>query len=371
MDLASIAKLAAGTLALETGALTLLLSGDRTMYLAFWIAHAIASVPTALLMRRLLPAAMQRPARLALALAYALALVLPVLGAAGVLAAAWLAPAWPARVQRLDHLRDAPKLEVFALTLDIEQRPDELPAGQVARMARDPARPRAQRIRAVLALREMAPRVAVPTLRSLLADPDEEIRLLAYSIVEVWERNLTAKLQAAMRELEGLRAEGAQGAQFARAAQQVAELQLEFVYQGLAQGDLRDFMMDQAKMYCRLALEATPAEPSLLMMHLRLSLALGAHEEAREMLLRLRATDASPTMWRPYAAELAWQERRYADVRQVLRPLRTEQVAPRLRPVVRVWSAHEEGGRDATPTAPAPLSAPATPPLHTAPEALV
>ncbi|HWP18525.1 MAG TPA: hypothetical protein VNO84_05320 [Burkholderiaceae bacterium] len=371
MDMASVGKLAAGAVALETGALALLSSANPAMFAVFWVAHGIASIPTALLAWRLLPRPLQQPRALSLILCYMLALVLPVLGVAGVLLAAWLARLLPAVSRGDDHLREAPRLEVFALTLDIEQRPDELPAGQVARMARDPTRPRAQRIRAVLALREMAPRVAVPTLRSLLADPDEEIRLLAYSIVELWERDLMAKLQEALRELEGLQSEGAQGPLYARAAQQVAELQLEFVYQGLVQGDLRDFTMDQAKMYCRMGLEAAPAEPSLLMMHLRLSLARGAHEEARQMLRRLGDTDASPTMWRPYAAELAWQERRYADVRQVLKPMRTEQVAPRLRPVIRVWSPQE---REDTPPAAMPLShhpARSAPPLHSATEAMV
>ncbi|WP_019561341.1 MULTISPECIES: hypothetical protein [Caldimonas] len=354
MDTTSLSKLASGAVALEAGALALLWSPDPAMYWAFWAGHAAAAAPTALLGWKLLPPPLQRPKRWSLALAYTVALMMPVLGVVGVVLAAWLAHALPARVRRRDHLREAPTLEVFAISLDIEQRPDELPAGQVARMARDPGRARAQRIRAVLALREMAPRVAVPTLRALLADPDEEIRLLAYSIVEVWERELTAKLQAALRELQALRAQGAHGPVLSRAAQQVAELQLEFVYQGLAQGDLRDFTMDQARTYCRIALEATPEEPSLLMMHLRLSLAQGAHGEARDMLLRLRATDASPTMWRPYAAELAWQERRYQDVREVLRPMHADQVAPRLRPVVRVWARPQRG--EPRVSRPAPLS---------------
>lgn len=370
MDTTSLSKWASGAVALEAGALALLWSPDPAMYLAFWAGHAVAAAPTALLGWKLLPAALRQPKHWSLALCYTVALLMPVLGVLGVVLAAWLAHALPARVRRRDHLRDAPTLEVFAVSLDIEQAPDELPAGQVARMARDPSRARAQRIRAVLALREMAPRVAVPTLRALLADPDEEIRLLAYSIVEVWERELTAKLQTAQRELQALRAQGAHGPVLSRAAQQVAELQLEFVYQGLAQGDLRDFTMDQAKTYCRIALEATPEEPSLLMMHLRLSLAQGAHREAREMLLRLRATDASPTMWRPYAAELAWQERRYQDVREVLRPMHADQVAPRLRPVVRVWS-RPDGGEPAV-SRPAPLTDASRPrPLSGIAEALV
>ena len=330
-------KLGALIVALETLATWLLVSRDDVHLLLFWLVHGTAAVLVGLLLWSLLPADLRRPRRLSLSLLTVLALFFPVIGVFGLLLAARLAQWLPHRQQATDHLREAPQLQVFAVShLDDDQRRD-LPAGQTARIARDQSQPQAQRIRAVLALREMSPRMTLPVLRRLLSDPDEEIRLLAYGISNTWEQRLTDSLQEALRDVEVVRHNDGDGPALARAAQRVAELQMEFIYQGLAQGDLRDFALQQALHYCTIARQALPQDTGLQLMFLRLSLAAGKTQDARAVLERLAAEGASPTLWRPYAAELEWIERHFDRIAAELAPLGARQVAPRLRPIVRVW----------------------------------
>jgi len=330
-------KLGSFIVALESVAAWLLFSRNDAHLLLFWLVHGAAAVLLGMLLWTLLPAALRRPRRLSLSLLAVLALFFPVIGVFGLLIAARLAQWLPMRHKTNDHLREAPQLQVFAVShIDDDQRRD-LPAGQTARIAMDQSQPPAQRIRAVLALREMTPRMTLPVLRRLLSDPDEEIRLLAYGISNTWEQRLTDTLQEALREVEVVRHGAGSGPALARAAQRVAELQMEFIYQGLAQGDLRDFALQQALQYCNLAREALPLDTGLQLMFLRLSLAAGKTRDARAVLERLTAEGASPTLWRPYAAELEWVERRFNRISTALQPLGTRQVAPRLRPVVRVW----------------------------------
>lgn len=330
-------KLGSLIVLLETVAAWLLVSRDDTHLLLFWAVHGAAAVLVGLLLWTLLPTELRKPKRLSLTLLTLLALFFPVIGVFGLLIAARLAQWLPMRHQATEHLREAPSLEVFAVShIDDDQRRD-LPAGQTARIARDQSQPQAQRIRAVLALRDMSPRMALPVLRKLLSDPDEEIRLLAYGISNTWEQRLTDSLQDALREVEVVRHAAPSGPALARAAQRVAELQMEFIYQGLAQGDLRDFALQQALHYCKIARDALPQDTGLQMMFLRLSLAAGKTDAAREVLEHLTSEGASPTLWRPYAAELEWIQRQFGRVSEVLQPLGTRQVAPRLRPVVRVW----------------------------------
>ena len=330
-------KLGSLIVLLETVAAWLLVSRDDTHLLLFWAVHGAAAVLVGLLLWTLLPTELRKPKRLSLTLLTLLALFFPVIGVFGLLIAARLAQWLPMRHQATEHLREAPSLEVFAVShIDDDQRRD-LPAGQTARIARDQSQPQAQRIRAVLALRDMSPRMALPVLRKLLSDPDEEIRLLAYGISNTWEQRLTDSLQDALREVEVVRHAAPSGPALARAAQRVAELQMEFIYQGLAQGDLRDFALQQALQYCAIARDALPQDTGLQMMFLRLSLAAGKTDAAREVLEHLTSEGASPTLWRPYAAELEWIQRQFGRVSKVLQPLGTRQVAPRLRPVVRVW----------------------------------
>jgi len=338
-------KLGSAAVVLETAAAWLLASGSDSHLLLFWLIHGAAAVLSGVLLWTLLPAPIRQPRRLSLVLLTLLALFFPLVGVFGLLLAARLAQWLPKRQKASDHLRTAPQLQVFAVShIDDDQRRD-LPAGQTARIARDQSQPQAQRIRAVLALRDMAPRMALPVLRRLLADPDEEIRLLAYGISNTWEQRLTDALQAAQREVEAVRHDTADRAALARAAQRVAELQMEFIYQGLAQGDLRDFALQQALQYCTLARQALPQDTGLRIMFLRLSLAAGRTQDARDVLAELAAEGVSPMLWRPYAAELEWNDRRFDRIAGVLQPLRAQQVAPRLRPVVRVWQAPQPSAR--------------------------
>lgn len=346
-------KLGSLIVLVETVAAWLLVSRSDMDLLLFWLMHGTAAVLAGLLLWTLLPAALRRPRRLSLSLLTLLALFFPLVGVFGLLIAARLAQWLPTRHKATDHLREAPQLQVFAVShIDDDQR-RHLPAGQTARIAQDQSQPQAQRIRAVLALREMSPRMTLPVLRRLLSDPDEEIRLLSYGISNTWEQRLTDSLQDALREVEVVRHATQGGPALARAAQRVAELQMEFIYQGLAQGDLRDFALQQALQYCTLAREALPQDTGLQLMFLRLSLAAGKTQDARDVLQRLTAEGASPTLWRPYAAELEWIERRFNRISDVLQPLGVRQVAPRLRPVVRVWQTLTP---NATPLHPAPLN---------------
>jgi hypothetical protein len=328
-------KLGPVIVALETVAAWLLASHSDTDLLLFWLVHSAAAALVGLLLWALLPAALRRPRRLSLGLLTLLALFFPIVGVFGMLLAARLAQWLPGRHRPTEHLRAAPQLQVFAVSQTSDAVQNELPPGQTARIARDQSQPQPRRIRAVLALREMSPRMTLPVLRRLLSDPDEEIRLLAYGISNTWEQRLTDSLQAALRELEAARQ--STGPVLARAAQRVAELQMEFIYQGLAQGDLRDFALEQALHYCDLALDALPQDTGLQLMRLRLSLAAGRTDEARAVLEQLATQGASATLWRPYAAELEWMLRRFDRIAATLQPLAAQKVAPRLRPVIRVW----------------------------------
>ncbi len=340
MALIALAALAG---ALEVAAARILPGAAHSgSWLPFWMFHLGASLLAAPVLRALLPPAYRQPRATALALLVALAVFLPFGGALGVVLAARLAHALPVRRQDLGMLRQTPQLEVFAVSPADDSLRTAAPAGQTARIARDQSQPQDQRIRAVLALRDMPPRLALPVMRRLLSDPDEEIRLLAYGISSAWEQRLSDALQDAMRELRQAQA-GAGGADaVARSARRVAEMHMESIYQGLAQGDLRAFALDQALHHCGIALEAMPRDTGLRMMFLRLSLAARRIDDAREALRELAAQGAGDALWRPYAAEVEWGERHYDRIAPLLAPLDPGQVAPRLRPLLRTWNTRPD-----------------------------
>lgn len=341
MDPLQFYKLAALSLSLESAALVLLDSRGDLLFFTFWLTHGAASAIAAWIVWQVLPKTLRRPRRYSLLLVFLLAMLFPLLGVGGLVVAVRLALAMPRRVTVDDAVQDAPKLEIYAVRPGLDQDVDQLPPGKIARIATDASRPTGQRIRAVLALRDMPARLALPLLRQLLGDPDEEIRLLAYSIASNWEQRVTADLQQAKEAFEALQGRRtARPETLAQAAKRVAELQMEFIYQGLAQGDLRRFAIDQAWTYTQIGLRVQPTDPTLLMLQLRLALAREDFEAAQEALLRLDE-NTSPAVWVPYAAELAWLSRNFVAVRASLSRLRAAEVAPRLRPLIQLWLSPE------------------------------
>ena len=341
MNLIQFYKLGLLSLSLETAALWLLGAHGDARYLSFWLLHGGASAAASWLVWWMLPRALRQPRTLSLGLVFVFALMFPLVGLAGLLIASRLAMALPKRQRDPDAVHEAPRLEIYAMDPQLDRGLDLLPPGQVARIASDRQAPSAQRIRAVLALRDMPARLALPLLRTLMGDANEEIRLVAYGIASQWEQRLTADLQDAQKELDALQAQGASGNALAHAAQRVAELQMEFIYQGLAQGDLRAFTLDKAWYYTNLGLKAQPADPALLILRLRLSMAREDLESAQSTLLQLDGS-TSASVWVPYAAELAWKRRNYAAVGATLDKLKRTQVAPRLRPILRLWAVRKD-----------------------------
>jgi hypothetical protein len=341
MELLQFYKLLALSLSMESAALWLLSSHGDASYLSFWMLHAGASAAASWLVWWTLPSTLRQPRLLSMMLVFMLALFFPLVGVIGLLLASRLAMAKPKRMLDEGAIREAPLLDIYAIDPQFDKTLDVLPAGQIARIAANAQAPTPQRIRAVLALRDMPARLALPLLRNLLGDGDEEIRLLAYGIASNWEQHLTADLQQAQKELDALQVQGGSGITLAHAAQRVAELQMEFMYQGLAQGDLRKFALDQAWHYTNLGLNAQPDDPTLLMLRLRLSMTKDDLEQAQNTLLLLDE-NTSPTVWVPYAAELAWKHRNYTAVGAILSQLRNAQLAPRLRPIVALWLPAED-----------------------------
>lgn len=339
MDPIQFYKLAFLSLSLESAAPVLLNTRGDAYFFAFWVTHGAAAVVAAWLVWTTLSKTLRRPRRYALSLVFLLALLFPLLGVAGLVVAVRIALASPKAPRVQDAVQDAPKLEIYAIRPGMDHEVDALPPGKVARIAVDPKRSTSQRIRAVLALRDMPARLALPLLRQLLGDPDEEIRLLAYSIASTWEQRVTADLQKVKQEFEALQARStARPEALAQAAKRVAELQMEFIYQGLAQGDLRRFALDQAWTYTQFGLRVQPNDPTLLMLQLRLAMARDDLDAAQDALMQLDE-NASPAVWVPYAAELAWKARHFTAVRAILSQLRMAEVAPRLRPMMQLWFA--------------------------------
>ncbi|WP_230681019.1 hypothetical protein [Paracidovorax cattleyae] len=197
------------------------------------------------------------------------------------------------------------------------------------------------RMRAMVALQHVSGRIASPLLRSILSDPSEDLRLLAYGMLDTLEKRINRTIDS---ELDAMRrAEAQEGATpgplTMESAHRLSDLYWELVYQELVQGDLRTHAIHESLRYCDMVLAQSPGNAQLNLRRGRLLHAQGRTDEAGDAYARARELGLPATRVLPYQAELCFERRDYAQARALLQELGQWRALPRLRPVLDYWRA--------------------------------
>lgn len=324
-------KFALSALALEAAAWAAALSGETrdALLLAYLGAHAGASVFLALAVQALLPKTQRQSRGPILLLLFGIGFAVPVLGFAGLVAAA-------VYVRRQGVLAEEARFRALELpAIDPHQRPGTgfRQAGLGAFLANTRA-PVATRLRALVALQNVPGHLASPLLRNVLADPSEDIRLLAYGMLDNREKRINDLIH-----LERERRAGAADAHTrAEATRRLADLYWELVYQALAQGDLRTHALRQSLEYTEETLAEDRHDAALHLRLGRLRQMLGEAQAAREAYETALRLGMPRTRVTPYLAELDFERRDFAAARAQMAELGGWAALPRLQPLVRYWS---------------------------------
>jgi hypothetical protein len=299
---------------LETAALSMLSSAPTLLHLASYFSlHAVASTVVTWLAWVLLPSHFKKPFIPTCALLWAFAFFIPVLGVAAILVVVQVAQRFP-RILRIERYVTVRMPEFSGVQREATERSD-LRAGDARRILKDSALPLETRLRVLVALQSMAPKAAVPLLISLLSDPSEDIRLLAYSMVDSWEKDLVQKIQKANAELVEARANGTP-AGIVNVLRRLAELHWTQADTGLARGDLRRFTLEHAQKYCEQVQVLDARAPGIWALYARVLTELGhldAAVQAVKMARRLRMPMAEAFS---LMAQIAYAQGNYAAVRR-------------------------------------------------------
>ncbi|RQZ70834.1 sugar ABC transporter permease [Burkholderia glumae] len=195
------------------------------------------------------------------------------------------------------------------------------------------------RMTALLAMQSLPVRTVSPILQEMLADPLDDIRLLAYGSLESKEKALTQRITAERAALQapGAGAGARPAEERARANKVLAELYGELIYQQLVTGDVYDNAIAQADRFAEAALALMPDDAALWRLRGRLAL-LRRDLEAADALLQ-RAIDSGFPRDRllPYLAESAYWRRDFARVASLLGAMEASGVPPALRAALEFW----------------------------------
>lgn len=186
----------------------------------------------------------------------------------------------------------------------------------------------------VAATRSMPDREAVPLLRLLLLDADDEIRLTAYVSIDQKESSLTRRINRFSRRVRAMHQ--AEPAVRARINLRLAQWNWELVYVGLAERDLRDHALAQARRHAEAALEDVDSVEVRLLLG-KILVAQGEASAGAHHLHEARDRGATLEQTLPYLAETAFLERDFDGVQRYLQDLPLSRRYPALNELRMFW----------------------------------
>jgi Flp pilus assembly protein TadD len=317
--------------ALEAGGLVSLFTyGNSQALLAGYLGvHALASALVASVLFPLLTRQQRSKPVAAFAFFFAIAFFVPVLGVAGLLGAVVVGRLVPPSARRQTFaLHASPVYDPHS-----EEVASVRSKGGVRVQLSDAAAPPETRLKALLAVQSLPARVANPLVRQMLSDPSDDLRLVAYGILDAREKSINARIHAASQRL----AQQPPARERAQLERQLADLYWELVYQGLVHGDLKDHAMTQSRRHLDQALSLEPEDAGLWSLCGRLASQEGDYGEAERAFERARRFGLPESRVLPYLCEVAFRQRRFDEVEQLAAKLAATPQVQRLAQVVKYW----------------------------------
>jgi hypothetical protein len=336
-----------GKLAIAVGTVIALLTTLGSLYLLadftestqdlllFLALQAVAAALLAAVTLVALPAQWREPRAAVYALLFSFAFFIPIFGAAGMLLAVTLTLLLPKRWGYRDFGEVTP-LEYAPLE---SESATQLRISSLRTALLDQSAPPDVRMRSLVAMRSMPMRVVGPLIRRLLGDASDDLRLVAYGMLDSEEKRINAMIAAELENLAKLPGRD----QRANSLRHLAELHWELVYTGLVQGDVREHAITSAQRHLSDALRLIPEDSGLWMLKARLLLARGETTAAEEAFYLAVSCGLEESRALPYLAELAYAGRHFDLVRHYLQLTSERQVTSVMSPVVRFWAPGSAG----------------------------
>jgi hypothetical protein len=330
-------KLGIAALLLELGAWSgpLLMGGSTDSALAsYLLVHALACVMLSLFLFPLLSTRQARPRLAIVLLMMVCSYAVPVAGFLGVLAAALVLRLYrkPATHTEFESLQ-MPEFDQH------QRRQGHFRHAGLRSFLGNIHAPIQSRLRAMVALQYVSGRTASPLLRTVLSDPSEDLRLLAYGMLDTLEKRVNSSIDAEMGTLRAAQAEGGNaGLRTLESAQRLSDLYWELIYQDLVQGDLRKHAIQESLRYCDWVLAEQADNAQLCLRRGRLLHEQKRPDEAAQAYAQARELGLPATRVLPYQAELCFDRKDFAQAHALMQELGQWSALPRLRPVVDYWS---------------------------------
>jgi polysaccharide biosynthesis protein PelE len=309
------------------------LANSLTAFFAVGVIHSLCCAILASCAFLLLPARYRKSKAWAWLLMFDFSFIAPVVGPIGILLIIHFT-----LIRKTNTLGLATPRTIELPVYDVQTR-EVARAGQGTIRSRLTANvPANVRMQSLLTLQVVPSGVANPILESLLGDKSDDVRLVAFGMLDAAEKKLSVQIHRAQKNLEKSLSRKARYDCY----RHLAELHLELVRSALVQGEMRKHVLSEA-LQCLVGAMSLQAEQEAGMLFLegRIFFAHDAtefSEAAFKSAMRFGQSEASVL---PYLAELAFNRRDLDQVREYMRRLMPLQVSPRTDTIIDLWTGRD------------------------------
>ena len=304
-------KLLIYAISAELGSLLLLLSQNSSLsyFLLYLVSHGLASALLSAVAWTFLPTRFREPKVFSLALIFSFAFFIPAIGLLTIVGGIALGVMLPALFKPLPFSQVA---KPYFTPVNNQQSAGFRQVDLKTLLTSETA-PNALRIQGMLVLKDMPGRVTGRLLRDSLGDSYEDLRLLAYGILDQKEKEITRDIDRVLQLLER-----AKESRRYRLARRLAELYWELSYQDLVRSDILTLTLERASFYADMGLMESPEDAGLWLLRGRIKMSQDNLGEAQESLIFARRLGLSPAQVNPWLAEIALQRRQLPMVRLLM-----------------------------------------------------
>ena len=171
------------------------------------------------------------------------------------------------------------------------------------------------------------------TVRDALQDQTDDIRLVAFGILDKKEKVINAKIN---QELE-LYHRAIDETDKLVHARQLAYAYWELIYKEVVEGDILSYSVDQALQYNQMVLSTYPQDAGMWSLKGQISLRSGDVDDARAAFIKALEYGIPEARVMPYLAELAFQNKEFVELSALFHQSHSLSDVSILHPILKYW----------------------------------
>lgn len=188
------------------------------------------------------------------------------------------------------------------------------------------------RMNAVYATLKLDDKNAIPLLRTALHDPVDDIRLLAYALIDRKEQRISERIENARKSLES-----ADPANIRNLYKNIIKDYWELAHLGLVEGETLNFVLNKTREYLEKALQLYPTDRGLHLQYAKLLLRLRSPQLAYDEFKTAESLGVEKQQLLIYYAEIDFLKRQYGVVKRYMKDVNLVTAHPHIQATSRFW----------------------------------